>query len=236
MYVLTLATILAGCGRNASEKSAATTPPGAAEIVGSVILKGDAPTLPPVDVSAVRECASRHPNGLADDSIVVSSDGKLANVLVYLKGPYWPDGSGSEPALLDQVGCRYVPHVIGIQTGQKLRIQSSDPFLHNVHGLADRNAAFNFAEPGLGAKDLDGWTQPEIFAVKCDVHPWMKAWVGVFDHPWFTVTGPDGAFRLAKAPPGNYTLVAWHERFGQLTRDIKIPASGTVDVQFEYAK
>lgn len=160
----------------------------------------------------------------------------LANVLVYLKGPLWPGDRGSEPVVLDQVGCRYLPHVIGLQTGHKLRIQSSDPFLHNVHGLAEQNAAFNFAESGPGAKELEGWTQPEIFSVKCDVHPWMKAWVGVFDHPWFMVSGADGAFRLAKAPPGSYTLVAWHERFGQLTRDITIPVSGRVDVQFEYAR
>jgi hypothetical protein len=152
---------------------------------------------------------------LNEESVVVDDRGHLQNVIVYLESPPPAPPENLPPITLDQLNCRYVPHVIALRTGQTLHVVSSDATLHNVHGECVVNEPFNFAMVAAGqSRDLT-FARPERFALRCDVHPWMKAFVAVFDHPYFAVTGSDGKFEIRNVPSGSYVLVAWQERYGQ---------------------
>ena len=216
---------LAGCsGEDPAPAPRPPVPPGNGVITGTVTLSGK--------VSEMREIpnSSCHGGGanVREETIVSDAAGRLANVVVYLKdGP--PVSVPAKPVLLDQVGCRYVPHVVAVRTGQTLRVKSSDPTLHNVHGQSNANPAFNFGMTGAGqTRDLT-FARPETFKVTCDVHPWMRAYVAVFDHPLFAVTGEGGTFEIRNVPPGAYTLVAWHERLGTREQQVTVPPEGGDD-------
>ena len=197
-----------------------------ADISGTVSFEGEAPEPEQIDMAAVKECAQQHPDGAFDPSIVIN-DGKVANVVVSIKPA---DGQALEgkapeaPALLDQKGCQYTPHVLAVMTGQPLVVKNSDPFLHNVHSLAFDNPQFNFGQPNLDpGRKIDPMKVVERFKIKCDVHPWMSAYVNVFDHPYFAVTKEDGTFTIpGNLPDGKYTLVAWHEKFGEQEKEVEV--------------
>ena len=160
---------------------------------------------------------------LKEESVVADTAGHLQNVVVWLEDAPPAPRSDLPPVVLDQKDCRYVPHVLALQTAQTLRVTTSDPTLHNVHGMCTVNDAFNFALIAKGqSKDLT-FEKPETFPIRCDVHPWMKAYVHVFDHPYFAVTGADGAFEIDRIPAGTYTLIAWHEMYG--TNRLRVTAS-----------
>ena len=152
---------------------------------------------------------------LKEESVVADAAGHLQDVVVYLEdAPPAGPPQDAPPVTLDQVNCRYMPHVVALQTGQTLHVTTSDPTLHNVHGLCTENPPFNFALISVGqSKDLR-FEKPEVFPVRCDVHPWMKAHIHVFAHPWFAVTSSDGTFEIRNVPAGSYTLVAWQEKYG----------------------
>ena len=128
----------------------------------------------------------------------------------------------------------YHPHVLAMQIGQTLMLKNSDQFLHNVHSLAEKNPAFNFAQPGKGSKPVKDLKVFEIFHVKCDVHPWMSAYIGVFDHPYFAVTGEDGTFLITGLPPGKYTLTAWQEKYGMKDVEVKVEAGKGTTAEFSF--
>ncbi|HWE01751.1 MAG TPA: carboxypeptidase regulatory-like domain-containing protein [Tepidisphaeraceae bacterium] len=236
---LVLASLIIGCDEPKASKT--TTAPAAAGkvehagvAIGRVTFVGTRPRLPALAVSADAHCAGRHPDGVPDESVVISDDGSLANVFVYLKDAPASDGAGREPALIDQVNCQYMPHAVAMQVNQPLRVKSSDPIFHNVHVQSIENPAMNLAEVQPGEQTVK-FAKPEMMRVRCDVHPWMKAIFGVFDNPWFAVTGADGKFRIDNIPPGTYTLTAWHERFGEKTQTVRIDADGKVTQDFVYA-
>jgi plastocyanin len=168
---------------------------------------------------------------------VVVKDGALQNVFVYVK-----DGLGdlrfavpATPVVLDQQGCRYTPHVFGIQVGQPLEIVNSDPTLHNVHAMAERNREFNMGQPQQGVKHTHTFsTQEVLLPFKCDVHGWMRAYAGVVDHPFYAVSGADGSFELKGLPPGTYTVEAIHETLGARTQTVTIGARETKDAPFTF--
>jgi plastocyanin len=201
-----------------------------ATITGRIFFAGSAPSLPPLDTSAVSAC--HHPGGIPDESVVVNANGTLANVVVYLKGVATFDASAQPPAVLDQVNCQYVPHVVAVQVGQTLTLKNSDPFLHNVH-IADATPPLNLAFTRVQQRDV-AFDRPGFLKTRCDVHPWMTAWVAVFDHPCFAVTGGDGSFTLANVPPGTYTLEAWHERFGTISQSLTAGPDGIVKCEMTY--
>ena len=170
---------------------------------------------------------------------VVGAAGELADVFVYIKEgltakPSEPPG---QPVLLDQVGCEYTPYVLGLQTKQKLLVRNSDPVLHNVHPTPTvaGNKESNMAQLPK-SKDLEFvFNNPEIFLrFKCDVHPWMFSYAGVLDHPYYAVSGKDGAFKIANAPPGEYVVEAYHRKAGKSTQRVTVAAvSKQVDFGFE---
>jgi plastocyanin len=159
-------------------------------------------------------------------------------VFVYVK-----DGLGNlkfpvptTPLVLDQKGCQYRPHVFGVQAGQPIEILNSDATLHNIHAWPQANQEFNMGQALQGMKDTHTFTTQEIMVpFRCDVHRWMNSFVGVVAHPFFAVTGADGAFSLKGLPPGTYTIEAWHEKFGTKTASVTIGAKESKDVAFTFS-
>jgi len=174
----------------------------------------------------------------ADESIVVGENQTLQNVFVYVK-----DGLGAhgfpvptEPVVLDQDKCRYMPRVLGVRVGQPLSIRNSDPLLHNVRANGTINQGFNLSTPLEGMSFERTFATREIMVpFKCDVHAWMTAFVGVLDHPYFGTTAPDGKVVLGNLPPGTYTIEAWHEELGTKTQQVTIAAKESKDVAFTFA-
>jgi plastocyanin len=244
------AMLLIACGGGGNQNAApaasgaaapagATTgvdPATAASIAGIVHFEGTAPKAEPIKLSSDPYCQTANP-GLTTDTEIVGAGGAVQNVFVYVK-----DGLGNrtfpapaDPVVLDQKGCHYSPHVIGIQIGQPLEIINSDNTLHNVHAVAMANAEFNAGQPQAGVKTTHVFSTKEVMIpFKCDVHGWMHAWVGVLDHPFYAVTGADGAFSLKGLPPGTYTIEAWHEKLGTQTQMVTIGAKENKDVAFTF--
>jgi plastocyanin len=230
-----VATMIGDCEEgNESPASPATQPivPQGNGVVRGVV-KFSAPR-PAVKVIGAECCPGATP--AVDESTVVNDNGTLRNVVVYVKaGPNVasaPDQIG--PAVLDQKDCCYAPHVLAVRTDEPVDVTSHDPTLHNVHVLASVNAAQNFSETAVGATHRLAFTASEIIHVKCEVHPWMSAYIIVLDHPFFAVTGKDGTFHIPRLPSGNYTLVAWHEKYGVLEQPFTVDGTKVTDVEFEY--
>ena len=178
-------------------------------------------------------CHAGAPKLTAEETVLVGAGGGLKNVFLHLEGA--PKSAGpNEPAVLDQVHCRYVPHVLGVTAGQRLVVKSSDATMHNVHLIADKNPAANFGMTAAGQEKTLTFTQPETIRVKCDVHPWMTAYVIVCENPFFAVSGDDGTFEMKDLPPGEYKLVAWHELYGRLEQPISVADHKAADATFEY--
>lgn len=191
----------------------------------------------PIAMNADPVCADLHATPVTTEK-VVATDGNLANVFVYVKAGL-PAGMTFPPPVegkvLDQQGCMYHPHISGIQIGQKLIIRNSDATLHNIHAMPTANTEFNQGQPVQGMENEKTFDQVEVMVpFKCDVHPWMASYMGVLDHPYYAVSGDDGSYSIQKLPPGTYTLEAWHEELGTQTKEVTVPASGTVEVVFDF--
>jgi hypothetical protein len=249
---VTLAASVAACGGGSepsSTSSEPSAPAGAASgqrvdpatagtVSGMVVLDGMAPANAPIRMNADPICVREVKEPQFMQTYVVGSDGKsLANVFVYVKdglGNYVFD-TPTEPAIIDQHGCRYEPHVFGMRAGQPLQILNSDPTLHNIHATPKINAEFNTGQPIQGMKTTHTFDQPEVMVpFKCDVHGWMNAYVGVLAHPYFAVTDMDGSFSLETLPPGTYTIEAWHERLGAQEQMVTIGEKETREISFTF--
>ena len=208
----------------------------AANVVGRVVFEGTVPVNPPIDLAADPYCASQNPGGARLENVVVANGG-LENVFVYVKdglGDYGFDVP-SEPVKLDQVGCQYRPHVLGVRAGQKLVITNSDDTLHNVHAMAKSNGEWNKGQALKNMSDAKVFKTREVMvAFKCDVHSWMRAYVGVLEHPYFAVTQNDGAFELKNLPAGTYTVEAWHEKLGTQTQSVTLGEKESKQVTFTF--
>ena len=208
----------------------------AGDVTGKISFSGNAPKPARIMMNADPVCVKQHKTPVVGEEVVVNTNGTLKNVLVYVK-----EGLGSRkfdpPAgklEFEQKGCQYTPHVLGIQVGQELEIVNGDPTLHNVHSLSKENAQFNVAQPKQGMKLTKKFDKPEVFKVKCEVHTWMGAYIGVFGHPYFAVTSDDGSFKLKNLPAGDYTIEAWHEKYGTQTMKVKVAAGGAATADFKF--
>ena len=224
-----------GCGPdNSSGLSSADTLPeptyGTATIAGRVTFEGDYPE--PTVTQGGEFC------GDIESETVVGTDGGLGNVLVYLDDAPLSTGIGREAVTLDQDGCRFVPHVLAVQVGQPLALSNADPLRHNVHYTPDRNTSQNFAFETAGQERETSFPVPEETPVtmKCDIHPWMTAYVGVFAHPFYAVTDLDGTYAIDRVPAGEYELVAWHELYGTKRSPIVVADAGSIAGDFLYAR
>jgi plastocyanin len=217
--------------------AAAQIAPGA-EIAGTITLNGAPPK--EKDITPLMEdanCGKLHTKVPTTRFYVVGGQGGLADVVVSLQGISGKSsGASAPPVVLDQKGCEYIPSILAVQTDQKIVVKNSDPVLHNVHsvpGEGSANKERNEAQLPNGADLTFSFSKPESFLkFKCDVHQWMFAWVSIFDHPYFAVSGKDGSFKIANVPPGKYKLQAAHRKAGTITQDIEVKEGEPTKVDF----
>ncbi|MGO8925458.1 MAG: carboxypeptidase regulatory-like domain-containing protein [Limisphaerales bacterium] len=210
----------------------------AADITGTVTLKGTPPkelAITPIMDDAT--CSKLHTTVPTTQFYVVGPKGELADVIVSLQGISGKStGASAPPVILDQKGCLYVPSIFAVQTDQKIIVKNDDPVLHNVHTMpaeGSGNTAKNEAQLPKGPDLTFSFSKPENFLkFKCDVHSWMFAWVSIFDHPYFAVTGKDGSFKIANVPPGNYKIQAAHRKAGTVTQEIEVKEGEPAKVDF----
>jgi len=236
VFILTVAFCLVALqGVQAGGPSVASSN-GMASIKGTVRIQGTVPKPKPINMSADPSCAKQHSGPVLSEDIVADSKGDLENVIVFVS-----DGLGdrtfdppSQPAVIEQKGCLYQPHVLAMRANQPLEVVNDDPTTHNIHPLPANNREWNKAELP-GTKMDESFPREEIaIPVKCNVHPWMRGYVAVFKHPYFFVTGKDGSFDLSNLPPGTYTITAWQEKMGTATQKITVTGNETKNVDFTF--
>lgn len=213
-------------------------PDATGEIQGKVNFEGTPPKRQQLDLEkADPVCVAAHPEPVYEEDGAVNADGTLPNVFLYIKGGLkekFPPPS--QPAVLDQRACIYVPHVLGVMVGQQLRVLSSDATTHNVHFLTKVNKDWNASQAPGGLPLTHRFTKPEIMiSVSCNKHPWMDAYVGVTTNPFYAVTGSDGTFSIKGLPSGSYTLVAWTATFGTKEQTIEVKAGEVTQAKFLFA-
>lgn len=241
MFLLTV------CSKENARSSEGTTPPApvpapaaaGGTITGKIKFTGTAPRNPAIDMSEEAACKSKYKTTPTEENVVAGPANALANVFVYVKsgvpaGQTFP--APSTAVVIDQDGCRYHPHVFGIQVGQPLEIRNSDPVLHNIKAIAKQNRPFNISQPTAGMKTQRTFSAPEVMVnLQCNVHGWMHSFVGVRPDPFYAVSGADGSFTITGLPPGTYTIEAWHEKFGTQTATVTIAGTETKTANLTFA-
>ena len=244
--------LLAGCGgtktQSDSEKPKEATgspvalPPAgvsvtdAGNIHGRISFQGKKPEMKAIDMSANPACEKAHGGGAKSEE-VSGDDGALANVFVWIKSGL-PDAAWTPPSTavtLDQKGCIYSPRVLGVVVNQEVRFTNSDPTNHNIHPMPNQNQEWNESQPAQGEAKAKKFDREEVMVpVKCNIHPWMRAYIGVVHHPFFAVSSADGSFTLKGVPPGKYTIEAWHERYGRKTVEVTVAPKQDQQAAFEF--
>ncbi|HKV06021.1 MAG TPA: carboxypeptidase regulatory-like domain-containing protein [Candidatus Acidoferrales bacterium] len=236
---------VAGCSKKEPEESAEPPAPTAVvdpatsgSITGTVRLEGAPPEFKPIDMSAEAACMKANPRPVVPAIVVTGPHDALANAVVYVKsglGRYRYELSQQSVAL-DQKGCMYDPRVLAMTVDQTLEVKNEDPTIHNVHPMPILNHAWNKSEP-VGEPPIEAkFTKPELaIPIACNIHPWMRAFLFVFDNPYFAITPKTGTFELKNLPPGTYTIEAWHERFGKRDETVTLGAKGSATVAFVFS-
>jgi hypothetical protein len=243
------AILLAACGQKqepaVAEKKAAepaayfhVDPATAGTIRGKISFTGDKPAAQQVNMESDPLCRKASAGKkVFDDQVIVSSDGGLANAFVYIRTGL--EGKKFETpvdeAVLDQHGCMFGPRVMGVMTRQAVIVRNGDPVEHNVHPTPKNNASWNEGMEPNGPDVKHKFAHAEVMIrVKCNVHAWMRSYIGVLDHPYFAVTGKDGSFTLRNVPPGRYMVGVWHEKFGEMEQAVIVDASGEQKLSLQY--
>jgi plastocyanin len=248
------ALLLASCGgpkpqsentkpKEEPTKSAAGTPPGideanAGTVSGKVSFNGPKPVMKAIDMSGTAACAKEHSTPQKSEEVIVNGNNTLKYVFVWVKSgvPERAWAAPSAPVVLDQVGCMYEPHVIGAMVNQDIKFGNSDSTNHNIHPLPRVNTEWNQSEPPKSSDLVKHFGKQEVMVpVKCNIHPWMRAYVGVVSHPFFAVTGDDGTFKIKGLPPGKYTMEAWHERYGRKEVEVTVGAKEDKTIDFNFS-
>lgn len=207
-------------------------------VVGTVTFDGTAPEGSPIDMAEEPTCAEEYEGQPMKMPAEVGAEGGLRWVYVRVSEGL-PDRSWSTPSQaveLDQQGCRYHPHILAVQTGQNIRIRNSDGLLHNINASPEQQRGFNISQPTTMTTERS-FSQPEVMIpVRCDVHGWMEAYIGVQDHPYFAVTSEDGRYRIENLPAGDYVIETWHERYGTQTQNVTVAAQQEATADFTYSE
>jgi plastocyanin len=209
-----------------------------ASISGRVKMKGEIPKRRKIATNADPKCAAMHPGDLLSDDYVLDAAGNVQYALIYVK-----DGLGDQkfttpkaPIVVEQKGCRFEPHVVGVMVGQELMFRNQDDLMHIVHVTPKDNREFGFSQAKRGEERPKTFTTKEKIRLFCEIHPWMECWIHVLDHPFSVASGPDGKFKLKGLPPGKYTIEAWHEKFKPVTQEIEIKGKESKTLNFEFTE
>ena len=209
-----------------------------ARLSGSVRFDGTPPEMPFLEMGSDFYC-NRNAIGTRDEEVLVTDDGLLSNVIVYVRSGHDDQlsyAAPTEPVLLDQERCVYDPRGFTIMTRQELRVRNSDGTLHNVHSQSQIKAPFNFAQSSRDGEESLSFAEPEMpISIGCDLHRWMTTFVGVFDHPFHTTTADTGSFELT-VPPGTYEIVAWHELYGEQTPTVEVADNEAIELDFTFSE
>ena len=239
LVLLSAGCLVAGIGVVATggdTSAAAAQAAGRGSIKGHIRLMGKLPGNPIIRMGKDPMCAKINAGKrVIQETVVATADGGLVNVFVLLQGSFPQTPVPSAPVTIDQHGCIYGPRVVGARVGQMLQVRNSDALLHNVHGMSARDNGFNIGQPLAGMVQQFRLKVEEIMLrLKCDVHSWMTAFVGVVSHPYFAVSHDAGIFEIDNVPAGTYTIQAWHEQYGPLTQTVRVKAGAPTTVDFSY--
>jgi len=237
--LIAFALVVSVCWAARAGSGAASASEGAssdASLTGVVRFEGTAPKPSRIDMSADPSCVKLHPSPATTEDVVIASNGALENVVVYVS-----DGLGDrtfpppdQPAVLEQKGCIYKPHVLAMRANQKLDVVNDDTTTHNIHPSPNNNREWNKSQPpGLAIEETFAREEISIL-VKCNVHPWMRGYIAVFKHPYFSVTDQSGSFGLKNLPPGTYTIKAWHEKLGTASQKVTVGAGESKALEFVF--
>jgi plastocyanin len=244
-----LAISIAGCGskqpaaEQGGEMPAAHTsgkPVDAAtagSVTGTILFTGTLPLNKNINMIDVPNCAKMHSAQAMTEGVVPGDNGTLQNVVVYLEGDFsaYSFPPAGAPVRVDQEGCIYSPHVVAVMTGDPLEVTNKDSVTHNINAMSHLRQGWNETQVHGGDPIVRRFAKQEIpVIVKCNMHPWMRFYLAVVDHPYFQVTGKDGQFTLHNVPPGTYTLTAWHETFGTKKQTVTIQSKQEQKVSFTF--
>ena len=252
MALVLLSVLISGCSgnqRSSNDDQDATSaeperasasaidPETVGEVTGQIVFNGQAPPRTRLRMQSVPACVQANAKPTYSEDVIVNNNNTLRNVFVYVKkglgNKIFP--ASAAPPVLDQRGCVYSPHVLGVIAGQTLRIKNSDPANHNVHSFSKINREWNQSMPPNGADLLEHFARPEVMIeLKCNVHPWMKAYVGVTTNPFFAVSDETGSFTIKGLPPGTYKIAAWHERYGTQDQQISLAPKESIKMNFAF--
>jgi plastocyanin len=232
IVALAVAVATMGAGAPTPGKSGSDT----ASVKGGVKVEGAVSTPTRINMSSDLVCARQHSAAAVSEDIVADKSGDLQNVVVYVA-----DGLGdrtfdvpAEPAVLQQKGCVYEPHVLALRANQKLQVLNGDACMHNIHPAPANNREWNKAQTPGSTLEATFAREEVGIPLKCNVHPWMRSYLAVFKHPYFAVTGKDGSFDLSNLPPGTYTISAWQEKLGTVSQKVTVGSNETKTLQFVF--
>ncbi|MCA9401318.1 MAG: hypothetical protein KC713_06800 [Candidatus Omnitrophica bacterium] len=212
----------------------------AASITGTVTYDGQVPKLREIKMDADPICLGLHGDSAVYPQILELGEGNtMANIFVHVTGglPKKDFPAPTEPAELTQAGCMYDPHVLGVMVGQPVKILNPDGTLHNVHAIAKENEEFNIAMPKFRKEITRTFDKPEfMLQMKCDVHPWMGAFISVMEHPFFSVTQKDGVYAINDLPAGSYEIEAWHEKLGTQKMKVELAEGESKEINFTFSR
>jgi plastocyanin len=229
--LLLLLSLIAGIAGEAVPQS------GTGTIKGHVVVTGKLPGNPVIRMGMDPKCSQMNAGKrVIQESVVAAVDGSVANVFVRLKGNFPQTPVPTQPVVIDQRACVYGPRVVGARVGQTVQIKNSDELLHNVNALSGKNNSFNVGQPRAGlVYEFKPKYEEVMLHLKCDVHNWMNAYIGIVTNPYFAISDTKGTFQIDKVPPGTYMIEAWQERLGTVSKSVTVKAGAVTTVDFSYA-
>jgi hypothetical protein len=204
------------------------------EIKGRVTYEGTLPKYKPLNMVNEPNCANHYTTPVFPENVVAGPDNSLSNVVVYIAAGGEEESALTQPVKLNQRGCRYIPHVLAVETNQEIWVQNDDSVAHTVHPMARINTELNRSQPPGTPPMVIKYDKPEIIRVKCELHSWMRGIFVVLKSPHYSVSDESGGFVMPDLPPGKYTVKAWHEQFGEQSQVVSIGGGETKELHFVF--